>query len=110
MRLLTLLAVFLLPLSALAEDSDTHPSIFSRSHDVRVLHPTPNIVFLFDQKGHTATIYEQGPGWAWYSEQDWFGHVTSQGYFFYPLPQPGSQQVPLSIEAPYDTLTGQYRR
>ena len=86
MRLLILLATLLLPLSAFAQSS-LFPSI---SSPVTVLHPSPGISQLYDQRGNSATVYESSPGLSWYSQQDRYGRIQSQGYVFDPI---GPQQL-----------------
>ena len=96
MPLLTLLALFLLPLTAppiQAFDFD-QSSLFSASLSVTLIHPAPNIDFLYNQRGESATIYQQGPGSSWYSNQDGYRRIDSQGYLFEPNPRPAQIEVP----------------
>lgn len=81
MRLLILLATLLLPLSAFAQ-SMLLPGL---DNSVTVLHPSPGISQLYDQRGNSATVYESSPGLSWYSQQDRYGKIQSQGYVFDPL-------------------------
>jgi hypothetical protein len=83
MRLLILLALCLLPLSAQASGFDNlppSPSLFSQSSGVTVLHPAPGVDTLWDQHSNHVTILDTGtPGTKWYSQQDPTGRITSQG-------------------------------
>jgi hypothetical protein len=93
MRLLILLAILLLPLSAFAQS--TLPLGFDNS--VTVLHPSPGISQLYDQRGNGLTIYESGPNLSWYSQHDRYGKIQSQGYVFDPLGPPQPLRVPDSM-------------
>ncbi len=86
MRVLILLGTLLLPFSAFAQS--TLPLGVDGS--VTVLHPTPGIKNLYDQRGNSVTVYESSPGLSWYSQQDRYGRIQSQGYVFDPL---GPQQL-----------------
>jgi hypothetical protein len=56
---------------------------------VTVLHPGPGVSYLYDQRGHSTTVYKVNPGMQWY--------FTSQGYVFDPLGTPQSLRVPESM-------------
>lgn len=84
----------------LASAGEDSPASILSSHSVTLIHPTPNIDFYFDQKGNTATIYQQGPGLSWFSQQDRYGTITSQGYLSDPLPRPEPLQAPPIISVP----------
>lgn len=81
--LLILLAIFLLPLPTFAQ-SPLFPGV---DGSVTVLRPSPGISYLYDQRGNSATVYESSPGLSWYSQQDRYGKIQSQGYVFDPLKQ-----------------------
>ena len=96
MRLLIVLALCLIPLSAFAQSvPPPMPSITNDS--VTVIHPTPYSDVLYDQYGNSAAIYQQGPGLSWYSQQDKNGNIVSQGYLFAPLPRPEPLTMPSNL-------------
>ena len=95
MRLPLLLALFLIPVSAFAEDPPWF--IAPSSGSVTVVHPAPGIDYYTDLHGHSATILDEGSGLHWYSAQDPQGRITSQGFLFDPIPAPKPLTVPESM-------------
>lgn len=96
MRLLIVLALCLLPLSALAGDYDTSPSIFSNADSVTVIHPSPGEDYLYNSRANSATILQQGSGLSWYSRTDKNNHIT-QGYLFDPIPREELFRLPTPL-------------
>lgn len=82
MRLLAVFAVFVLPISALAEEL---PWFANPSSSVTILHPAPSVDFLYTPSGHSASVVTPLPGLRWYSADDPQGRITAQGYLFDPL-------------------------
>jgi hypothetical protein len=96
MRLLALLAMFLLPISAFAQSVPPlgeSPWI----NGVTVVHPAPGIDYYTDLNGASATVLDEGPGLKWYSAEDPQGRITSQGFLFDPMPAPKPLTVPESM-------------
>lgn len=97
LRLLILFVGLLIPVSAVADDPAwlTNPS-----GGVTVLHSHPGVDYLYDDKGHTATIYGTDPGMRWYSTQDSHTGKTTQGYFFNPSARSAPLRAPESLAYP----------
>lgn len=79
---LTILAFVVTKQLALAEEP---PPFLSPFDSVTVIHPAPGMDYLYDQHGNSATILQQGPGLSWYSQENKYGQIQSQGYLFDPL-------------------------
>ena len=96
MRLPLLLALFLIPVSAFAEDPPWFMAPSSGS--VTVVHPSAGIDYYTDLHGHSATVLDEGSGLHWYSAHDPQGRITSQGFLFDPMPAPKTLTVPESMQ------------
>jgi hypothetical protein len=96
MRLLALLAMVLLPLSAFAQSTPPMPGT---SDTLTVVRPAPGIDYYSSPSGQSVTVVEPMKGLRWYSAQDPHGRITAQGYLFDPLPTPQSLRVPESMRA-----------
>jgi hypothetical protein len=87
MRLPLLLALFLIPVSAFAEDTPWF--IAPSSGSLTVVHPAPGIDYYTDLHGSSATVLDEGSGLHWYSAHDPQGQITSQGF----RSDPGTETV-----------------
>lgn len=90
MRLLALLTLILLPVSAMADDASW---LSAPSGNVTVLHQSSGIDYYYDQHRNSGTVYDVLPGLRWYSTQNSQGKIT-QGYVYEPFPRTEPLRVP----------------
>jgi len=51
-----------------------------------VLHPSPGVDYYYDLNGNSTTVYRTAPNTSWFSSQDRYGRITSQGNIYDAMP------------------------
>ena len=92
------------PITFAADPGQTSP--FSSSTGLTIIRPMDNMAIIYDQRGNQMTIYQQGPGLSWYSQEDRLGRITNQGYLFDPFGPRQPLQAPSVTPQPPASPSG----